>query len=180
MVEIEKLTGHGAPSVLLPGAKGQIYEDLDTGRLYECKGERGFIKIDGDDQCDEFNWVLKGVDISYNDLQDKPEQGGSTGGGGSVCMFYPDIESEVEKYYCTLTYAEVKERLHNGTLYVAPFPAFNFDYINFSYLPTEVELIEDAPVPGIYFKFRNFTSTANYRNIFYGDDGTIYIGNPNE
>lgn len=76
MAEIEKLTGHGAPSVLLPGAKGQIYEDLDTGRLYECKGERGFIKVDGDDQGNQFNWVLKGVDISYNDLQDKPEQGG--------------------------------------------------------------------------------------------------------
>ena len=81
MAEIEKLTGHGAPSVLLPGSKGQIYEDLDTGRLYECKGERGFIRVDGDDRDNQFNWVLKGVDISYNDLQDKPEQGGSTGGG---------------------------------------------------------------------------------------------------
>lgn len=83
MAEIEKLTGHGAPSVLLPGSKGQIYEDLDTGRLYECKGERGFIRVDGDDQDNQFNWVLKGVDISYNDLQDKPEQGGSTGGVSS-------------------------------------------------------------------------------------------------
>ena len=76
MAEIEKLTGHGAPSVLLPGSKGQIYEDLDTGRLYECKGERGFIRVDGDDQDNQFNWILNGVDISYNDLQDKPEQGG--------------------------------------------------------------------------------------------------------
>lgn len=59
MAEIEKLTGHGAPIVLLPGAKGQIYEDLDTGRLYECKGERGFIKVDGDDQDNQFNWILK-------------------------------------------------------------------------------------------------------------------------
>ena len=83
MAEIEKLTGHGSPSVLLPGSKGQIYEDLDTGRLYECKGERGFIRVDGDDQDNQFNWVLKGVDISYNDLQDKPEQGGSTGGVSS-------------------------------------------------------------------------------------------------
>ena len=77
------LTGYGKPSVLLPGLKGQIYEDLDTGRLYECKGERGFIRVDGDDQDNQFNWVLKGVDISYNDLQDKPEQGGSTGGVSS-------------------------------------------------------------------------------------------------
>lgn len=66
------LTGYGKPSVLLPGGKGQIYEDLDTGKLYECKGERGFIKVDGDDQDNQFNWVRKGVDISYNDLQDKP------------------------------------------------------------------------------------------------------------
>ena len=76
MAEIEKLTGYGKPSVLLPGLKGQIYEDLDTGKLYECKGERGFIRVDGDDQDNQFNWVLKGIDISYNDLQDKPEQGG--------------------------------------------------------------------------------------------------------
>ena len=53
------LTGYGKPSVLLPGSKGQIYEDLDTGRLYECKGERGFIRVDGDDQDNQFNWVLK-------------------------------------------------------------------------------------------------------------------------
>ena len=55
MAEIEKLTGHGKPSVLLPGLKGQIYVDQLTGDEYECKGERGFIRVDGDDQDNQFN-----------------------------------------------------------------------------------------------------------------------------
>lgn len=53
------LTGYGKPSVLLPGLKGQIYIDQLTGDEYECKGERGFIRVDGDDQDNQFNWVLK-------------------------------------------------------------------------------------------------------------------------
>ena len=110
MAEIEKLTGHGAPSVLLPGSKGQIYEDLDTGRLYECKGERGFIKVDGDDQCDEFNWVLKGVDISYNDLQDKPEQGGSTGSG----VFTVNFTKTGSNTTCDKTFEEIKNAYDSG------------------------------------------------------------------
>ena len=54
-----RLKGYGKPSVLLPGWKGQIYIDQLTGDEYECKGERGFIKVDGDDQDNQFNWVLK-------------------------------------------------------------------------------------------------------------------------
>lgn len=53
------LTGYGKPSVLIPGFKGQIYVDQLTGDEYECKGERGFIRVDGDDQDNQFNWVLK-------------------------------------------------------------------------------------------------------------------------
>lgn len=53
------LTGYGKPSVLLPGSKGQIYVDKLTGNEYECKGERGFVKVDGDDQDNQFNWILK-------------------------------------------------------------------------------------------------------------------------
>ena len=53
------LTGYGKPSVLLPGLKGQIYIDQLTGDEYECKGERGFIRVDGDDQDNQFNWILK-------------------------------------------------------------------------------------------------------------------------
>ena len=53
------LTGYGKPSVLLSGSKGQIYIDQLTGDEYECKGERGFIRVDGDDQDNQFNWILK-------------------------------------------------------------------------------------------------------------------------
>ena len=53
------LRGYGKPSVLLPGWKGQIYIDQLTGDEYECKGERGFIRVDGDDQDNQFNWILK-------------------------------------------------------------------------------------------------------------------------
>ena len=53
------LTGYGKPSVLFPGSKGQIYIDQLTGDEYECKGERGFIRVDGDDQVNQLNWVLK-------------------------------------------------------------------------------------------------------------------------
>lgn len=53
------LTGYGKPSVLFPGSKGQIYIDQLTGDEYECKGERGFIRVDGDDQDNQFNWILK-------------------------------------------------------------------------------------------------------------------------
>lgn len=53
------LTGYGKPSVLLTGSKGQIYIDQLTGDEYECKGERGFIRVDGDDQDNQFNWILK-------------------------------------------------------------------------------------------------------------------------
>ena len=44
---------------MLSGWKGQIYIDQLTGDEYECTGERGFIKVDGDDQDNQFNWILK-------------------------------------------------------------------------------------------------------------------------
>ena len=55
----KNLRGYGKPSVLLRGLKGHIYIDQLTGDEYECKGERGFIRVDGDDQDNQFNWVLK-------------------------------------------------------------------------------------------------------------------------
>ena len=61
------LEGHGRPSVFLAGKVGQIYKDLDSGLEYVCRGERGFIKVDGDDQSEMYNWELV-------------ESGGSTGG----------------------------------------------------------------------------------------------------
>ena len=62
------LEGHGRPSVFLAGQVGQKYKDLDSGLEYVCTGERGFIKVDGDDQSEMYNWELV-------------ESSGSTGGG---------------------------------------------------------------------------------------------------
>ena len=61
------LEGHGRPNVFLAGQVGQKYKDLDSGLEYVCTGERGFIKVDGDDQSEMYNWELV-------------ESGGSTGG----------------------------------------------------------------------------------------------------
>lgn len=52
------LEGHGRPNVFLAGQVGQKYKDLDSGLEYVCKGERGFIKVDGDDQSEMYNWEL--------------------------------------------------------------------------------------------------------------------------
>ena len=60
------LEGHGRPNVFLAGEVGQKYKDLDSGLEYVCTGERGFIKVDGDDQSEMYNWELV-------------ESGGSTG-----------------------------------------------------------------------------------------------------
>ena len=50
------LEGHGRPNVFLLGQVGQKYKDLDSGLEYVCTGERGFIKVDGDDQSEMYNW----------------------------------------------------------------------------------------------------------------------------
>ena len=52
------LEGHGRPNVFLAGQVGQKYKDLDSGLEWVCKGERGFIKVDGDDQSEMYNWEL--------------------------------------------------------------------------------------------------------------------------
>ena len=53
--------------MFLAGRVGQKYKDLDSGLEWVCKGERGFIRVDGDDQSEMYNWELV-------------ESGGSTGG----------------------------------------------------------------------------------------------------
>ena len=78
------LEGHGRPNVFLAGQVGQKYKDLDSGLEWVCTGERGFIKVDGDDQSEMYNWELV-------------ESGGSTGVEprnivcGSEGNFYTDI-----------------------------------------------------------------------------------------
>ena len=52
------LQGHGRPNVFLAGEVGQKYIDLDSGLELVCCGERGFIRVDGDDQSEMYNWKL--------------------------------------------------------------------------------------------------------------------------
>lgn len=52
------LEGHGRPNVFLVGEVGQKYKDLDSGLEWVCRGERGFIRVDGDDQSYMYNWDM--------------------------------------------------------------------------------------------------------------------------
>ena len=92
------LEGHGRPNVFLAGQVGQKYKDLDSGLEWVCKGERGFIKVDGDDQSEMYNWELV-------------ESGGSTGGGRF------DINAtHIDGSTCTLdkTFDEIKSAYDGG------------------------------------------------------------------
>ena len=74
------LEGHGRPSVFLAGEVGQKYKDLDSGLEWVCKGERGFIRVDGDDQSEMYNWELV-------------ESGGSTGSSPFIVTLDVDASS---------------------------------------------------------------------------------------
>ena len=102
------LEGHGRPNVFLAGQVGQKYKDLDSGLEYVCTGERGFIKVDGDDQSEMYNWELV-------------ESGGSTGGGNPrniVC----DSEGN---FHTDITIADYDRLLYDGK------PIIFTDDINF-------------------------------------------------
>ena len=172
------LTGYGKPSVLLPGSKGQIYVDKLTGNEYECKGERGFVKVDGDDQDNQFNWILKGVDISYNDLQDKPfevpkiyEFDGNTEGLDSFKNGYANLYKVSDDILTT-------EQLAGGTLTISTgTESITFDipsdisevngyillegaYVVFNYQEMSAAVGVAIPSNGIYFaKSDGFTVT---------------------
>ena len=74
------LEGHGRPNVFLAGQVGQKYKDLDSGLEWVCTGERGFIRVDGDDQSEMYNWELV-------------ESGGSTGGSPFIVTLDVDVSS---------------------------------------------------------------------------------------
>ena len=92
------LQGHGRPNVFLAGKVGQKYKDLDSGLEWVCKGERGFIKVDGDDQSEMYNWELV-------------ESGGSTGGGVFIVTVTPNGDGS---YSADKTFAEIGEAYVNG------------------------------------------------------------------
>ena len=103
MVASGNLQGHGRPNVFLAGQVGQKYKDLDSGLEWVCKGERGFIRVDGDDQSEMYNWELV-------------ESGGSTGG---VEIFpvhltqFSDTECRCDK-----TIDEIKQAAEAGKLVI--------------------------------------------------------------
>lgn len=117
------LQGNGRPSVFLEGYIGQKYEDLDSGLIYVCAGERGFIKVDGDDQSDMYNWELV-------------ESCESTGGG----VFTVNITVASEGNYTSdKTYNEVKTAIDSGLIcqakcdiYVMPLILYANDALGFS------------------------------------------------
>lgn len=97
MVASGNLEGHGRPSVFLAGEVGQKYKDLDSGLEYVCKGERGFIRVDGDDQSEMYNWELV-------------ESGGSTGGG----VFTVNFTTTGSNATCDKTFEEIKNAYDSG------------------------------------------------------------------
>ena len=103
MVASGNLQGHGRPSVFLQGYIGQKYEDIDSGLIYVCKGERGFIRVDGDDQSEMYNWELI-------------ESGGSTGGGSTGGgVFTVDVtRNDDGSYSSDKTLDEIREAYNNG------------------------------------------------------------------
>ena len=117
------LQGNGRPSVFLEGYIGQKYEDLDSGLIYVCTGERGFIKVDGDDQSDMYNWELV-------------ESCGSTGGG----VFTVNITAVSEGNYTSdKTFNEIKTAIDSGficqakcEIYVMPLIVYANDALFFS------------------------------------------------
>ena len=117
------LQGNGRPSVFLEGYIGQKYEDLDSGLIYVCTGERGFIRVDGDDQSEMYNWELV-------------ESSGSTGGG----VFTVNITVVSEGNYTSdKTYNEVKTAIDSGLIcqakceiYVMPLILYANDALGFS------------------------------------------------
>ena len=94
------LQGHGRPNVFLAGQVGQKYKDLDSGLEWVCTGERGFIRVDGDDQSEMYNWELV-------------ESGGSTGGG----LFTVNVTADsAENYTSDKTFNEIRTAIDSGLI----------------------------------------------------------------
>ena len=56
MASLATIKGYGAPSEYLQGEIGQWYQDLDTGIMYECIRESGYIRVNGDDLTHRLVW----------------------------------------------------------------------------------------------------------------------------
>lgn len=109
------LTGHGRPNVFLAGQVGQKYKDLDSGLEYVCTGERGFIKVDGDDQSEMYNWELV-------------ESGGSTGGVFTVNV----TQNEDGPTSSDKTYNEIITAIDSGLICQAKIDALVMSLVAYS------------------------------------------------
>ena len=143
------LQGHGRPNVFLAGQVGQKYKDLDSGLEWVCAGERGFIKVDGDDQSEMYNWELV-------------ESCGSTGGG--VFTVNIMVVSEVD-YTSDKTYNEVKTAIDSGFIcqaicgiYIMPLIAYSDEALCFSCVVSQAE-------------------TPHFMQIIINNDDTISVVN---
>ena len=117
------LEGHGRPNVFLAGQVGQKYKDLDSGLEWVCTGERGFIRVDGDDQSEMYNWELV-------------ESGGSTGGGVFTVNILVDLEGN---FTADKTFNEINTAIDSGFIcqaicgiYIMPLIAYGDDALYFS------------------------------------------------
>ena len=153
------LQGHGRPNVFLAGEVGQKYKDLDSGLEYVCKGERGFIKVDGDDQSEMYNWELV-------------ESGGSTGGGVEIFPVYLTQFSDTE-CRCDKTIDEIKQAAEAGKLVIGflsvgegTIATFNYDVSNHLFCSINMAWAGTTGVTSLSYSsvyFDNTTSTWKVR-----------------
>ena len=124
------LEGHGRPNVFLAGQVGQKYKDLDSGLEWVCTGERGFIKVDGDDQSEMYNWELV-------------ESSGSTGGGVFTVNIMVDLEGN---FTADKSFNEINTAIDSGFIcqaicgiYIMPLIAYSGEALCFSCVVSQAE-----------------------------------------
>ena len=146
------LEGHGRPNVFLAGQVGQKYKDLDSGLEWVCTGERGFIKVDGDDQSEMYNWELV-------------ESSGSTGGGVYTVNILADLEGN---FTADKTFNEINTAIDSGFIcqaicgiYIMPLIAYADDGLVFSCV---FVLSPDGTPTFIQFKINNDDTISAVRN----------------
>ena len=143
------LEGHGRPSVFLSGQVGQKYKDLDSGLEWVCKGERGFIKVDGDDQSEMYNWELV-------------ESGGSTGGG----VFTVNVtQNEGGSTSSDKTYNEIITAIDSGLICQAKADALVMSLVAYS----DLELV--------FASVQALAGTPTFTQVIITNDDTVQILN---
>ena len=147
MTALVILEGHGRPNVFLPGKVGQKYKDLDSGLEYVCTGERGFIKVDGDDQSEMYNWELV-------------ESGGSTGGGVFTVNF---TQNEGGSTSSDKTYNEIITAIDSGLICQAKIDALVMSLVAYSDLAL------------VFASVQALAGTPTFTQVIITNDDTVQI-----